>query len=443
MALPNKKVVNNVGESTVARVVSDSSSPLKFEVAFPDGKKGVLPAAGVTNELLVAKRLKKILKKNNLIHVKLVGKDGDRWIVAGNAKTNTPVESIKKGQQLNGYVTAIDGNGQAVIEYYPESKVVVNGCKNVEIDDLITVVVTSLKPELTGKFVESVEQEVSDDEDDDVSEADDSGESENESDADMEAVGAEDIIHDSVENALSLLKDGGNLWAAEAMISSKLKQIKKDKKEANKNEQEEKRARKKSESEQVEEDVEEKNEASRILHKEKILSGIEKSKDLFNDEDYDRLIVSNPNSAEAWISYMAYQAQNGNVDEARKIAENALNTIDSREEQERLNVYTAYLSLEVTSGDENSLKEIFRRATSAHDQLEVYKRLANIYTTTNKNEELDKLYQVMIKKFGQHHREVYVLYGGFLYNDNRQEDGRELMKKAMNSLPKKHRTFLL
>ncbi|KAE9552364.1 hypothetical protein FO519_004409 [Halicephalobus sp. NKZ332] len=341
LALKNKKAPNKVGECMVARVISNSDSPLNFEIGFPDGQKGVLPVSGVTNEIFTAKRLKKVLKKNNLINVKLVAKNGDKWIVANNMKKSLGPDSIKKGQKLNGYVTEVEEN-QAIVEYYPGNKIIVSGCLDAELDDLVTVVVTSTKPELTGKFVETIEQE-----------------------------------------------------------------------------------------------------ASRILHKEKILAGMEKSKDLFSDADYDRLIVSNPNSAEAWISYMAYQAQNGNVDEARKIAENALNTIEAREEQERLNIYTAYLSLEVTSGDENSLKEVFRRATGAHDQLEVYKRLANIYTTTNKNEELDKLFQVMIKKFGQYHREVYVLYGNFLYNAKREGDGRELMKKAMSSLPKKHHLELL
>ena len=333
------------------------------------------------------------------------------------------------------------------------------------VDDLIIFKVVEAKNDIpTFKIVEVIHEiepknePHSDDSDDDegAEDGEESDEAEDEADeSDIEMVGADDEECDikAVKHATSKLSKGGDIFKASAFTKDKLMAAKESlQTQIKNNEKIPKRERIESISsiKSHSDDEEEEGAAaiigddkSRILHKEKILSGLEKSLDLNDDTDYSRLVLSNPHSSEAWISYMVYQAQDDNLDEARKVAENALNTIDPREEQERLNLFTAYLNLEVASGDEKSLKAVFERAVGAFDAFEVHKRLANIYLSTKKFDELEKLYNVMLKKFGNHTRDVWSLYGSYLYKAGRRDDGRDLMKRALNIIPKKHRKFFI
>jgi len=47
-------------------------------------------------------------------------------------------------------------------------------------------------------------------------------------------------------------------------------------------------------------------------------------------EDFDRLLMSSPNSSEVWLRYMALFVQNGELAKARLVAERALTTIEPR-----------------------------------------------------------------------------------------------------------------
>ena len=47
-------------------------------------------------------------------------------------------------------------------------------------------------------------------------------------------------------------------------------------------------------------------------------------------DDFDRLLVSHPNSSTIWVQYMAYHLHTAEVDKARAVAERALKTISFR-----------------------------------------------------------------------------------------------------------------
>lgn len=353
-----------------------------------------------------------------------------------------------KGQRIIATIVRINGRKLYVKrkgEIDPEEGYEFTSDEEIECEDSDNDAIEESGDELVessdGEAIDDSEDEEMEDDDEQIDE--DEEEDEYIEDEEMETVGADGKTGQKdkeVDKALGLLF-GGSLWDAEAILPEKMKQVKKDVKIAEIAERKAKRERKKSENErEIEElsDVEQ-SEETKILHTEKILAGMEKSRELFSDSDYNRLVMCNPNSSEPWISYMAYQAQTGNLEDARKVAENALDTIDSKEEEERLNVFIAYMNLEVSAGDEESLKKVFVRACAAHNPYEVHKRLAAIFVNAKKYEELDKLYNVMIKKFGQIKYDVYVLYGTYLYHNGRKAEGRELMKKALSSLPKKHR----
>lgn len=102
--------------------------------------------------------------------------------------------------------------------------------------------------------------------------------------------------------------------------------------------------------------------------------------------DFERLLLASPNSSYMWIQYMAFQLQLAEIDKAREIAKRALNAINIREEQEKLNVWIALLNLENTYGTEDSLDQTFKDATRYNDSKTVHLRLAAILDQSGKSE---------------------------------------------------------
>lgn len=101
--------------------------------------------------------------------------------------------------------------------------------------------------------------------------------------------------------------------------------------------------------------------------------------------DFERLLLGQPNSSVLWLSYMAFQLEFSEVDQARQIAERALMTINIREQDEKLNVWVALLNLENTYGDEDTLEEVFERACQYNDNMDMHERLISIYIQSGHN----------------------------------------------------------
>jgi rRNA biogenesis protein RRP5 len=101
--------------------------------------------------------------------------------------------------------------------------------------------------------------------------------------------------------------------------------------------------------------------------------------------DFERLLLGQPDSSSLWIAYMAHQMQVSDLSKAREIAERALESINIREQTEKLNVWIAYLNLEVAYGTKTRVDEVFAKACLSNDKQEVYERLASIYIQSGKH----------------------------------------------------------
>jgi rRNA biogenesis protein RRP5 len=101
--------------------------------------------------------------------------------------------------------------------------------------------------------------------------------------------------------------------------------------------------------------------------------------------DYERLLLGQPDSSELWIAYMASQMQINDLSSARQVAERAIKTINIKEETEKLNVWIAFLNLEVAYGTDETVEDIFKRACTYNDDQEVHERLASIYIQSGKH----------------------------------------------------------
>ena len=102
--------------------------------------------------------------------------------------------------------------------------------------------------------------------------------------------------------------------------------------------------------------------------------------------DFERLLLGQPNSSVLWLSYMAFQLELNETEEARQIAERALKTINIQEQEEKLNVWVALLNLENTYGSEESLEEVFQRACQYNDSEDIHERLISIHIQTGAHE---------------------------------------------------------
>lgn len=105
-----------------------------------------------------------------------------------------------------------------------------------------------------------------------------------------------------------------------------------------------------------------------------------------SNSDFERLLLGSPNSSYLWVQYMAFQLQLSEVEKAREIAKRALKTINFREEQEKLNVWTALLNLENVYGTEESLEATFKDSARHNDSKTIHLRLAAILDQSEKYE---------------------------------------------------------
>ncbi|KAF4458162.1 hypothetical protein F53441_13 [Fusarium austroafricanum] len=160
--------------------------------------------------------------------------------------------------------------------------------------------------------------------------------------------------------------------------------------------------------------------------------------------DYERLLLGQPDSSELWIAYMAFQMQVSELSKAREVAERAIKSINIREETEKLNVWVAYLNLEVAYGTKQTVEEVFKRACQYNDEQEVHERLASIYIQSEKLKDADALFEVMVKKFGAKSPNVWLNYAHFLHVTRNNPDGaRALLPRATQQLGDRHSQTLV
>jgi len=174
--------------------------------------------------------------------------------------------------------------------------------------------------------------------------------------------------------------------------------------------------------------------------------------------DFERLLLGQPNSSYLWLSYMAFQLQLSEVTKARDIAERAIRTIVHSKDTDTdvLNIWVAYLNLENTYGSDETVEEVFKRASERNDAEEMHSRLTSIYIQSGKNEvhsrsitvlrigrltpiqKADTLLQIMVKKYSQDPK-VWLNYATFLFDTLAvPHRARDLLPRAMQSLPKHH-----
>ncbi|KAF2138712.1 uncharacterized protein K452DRAFT_255494 [Aplosporella prunicola CBS 121167] len=153
--------------------------------------------------------------------------------------------------------------------------------------------------------------------------------------------------------------------------------------------------------------------------------------------DFERLLLGQPNNSALWMQYMAFQIGLNEVQKAKDIAERALKTINIREEEEKMNIWTALLNLEIEQGNEEKVDEVFKRACQYCDPEEMHNKLITIYTSTGRHEKADSLFQTMTKnKSITPNPSFWMNYATFLMTTlNDPSRARQLLPRATQSVP--------
>ncbi|USW50057.1 Putative rRNA biogenesis protein Rrp5 [Septoria linicola] len=156
-----------------------------------------------------------------------------------------------------------------------------------------------------------------------------------------------------------------------------------------------------------------------------------------SNSDFERQLLGQPNNSGLWIQYMAFQLRLSEIQQARNIAERALRTINIRESDEKMNIWIAWMNLEVEYGDDDSVEEVFKNATQVQDPLEVHEKLASIYIDSGKHDKADGIFERIVgNKNFRASPDVWLNYATFLFDSLRKpERARALLTKALQSVP--------
>jgi len=186
-----------------------------------------------------------------------------------------------------------------------------------------------------------------------------------------------------------------------------------------------------------------KKEARRLRKEEEIAAEAEETKIILGEnvapqtaQEFEKLAASSPDSSLVWIQFMAFHLQSCQYDEARTVARQAVERINYREENERLNVYLAWLNLENSFGTQDSLDKVLQEAVQRNDDYKVYSQMADIYNKSQKVEQAENTFRMLAKKFNRV-KEVWIRYGLFHYTNGKPDQGRFMLTRALQNLEAK------
>ena len=118
-----------------------------------------------------------------------------------------------------------------------------------------------------------------------------------------------------------------------------------------------------------------------------------------NIDDFERLLVANKDQSYLWIQYMAFMLDNVGIDAARKVAERGVTSVGMANEQDKLNLWTAFMNLESNFGTQQTLEDCTRRGLEVNDRKKIYLNLIDIYKSSMKFQYIELIYKQLTKKY--------------------------------------------
>ncbi|WWC65653.1 uncharacterized protein I303_108274 [Kwoniella dejecticola CBS 10117] len=151
--------------------------------------------------------------------------------------------------------------------------------------------------------------------------------------------------------------------------------------------------------------------------------------------EFERALLASPNSSYLWIQYMSFHLQLHEIEKARKIGRLALDKINYREEDEKLNIWMALINLELSFGTTDSMDKVFKEAVQYNDARAVHVRYAEALQVSGKDDLVEEVYKKIVKKFSAH-PDSWTRFAEFYLKKGDTEAARALLPRSMKSLDK-------
>ncbi|MDC3321406.1 S1 RNA-binding domain-containing protein [bacterium] len=162
-----------------------------------------------------------------------------------------------------------------------------------------------------------------------------------------------------------------------------------------------------------------------------------------NNEDFERLLLENPNSVYLYVQYIAFLISRTEIERARQLGERAIRNVNFPNEQAKLNLYLSLLNLESKFGDKQTLNDIYRRACSACAPIPIWKRYVHIHIESQNHDRVENLLKMGVKKF-KNEVEVWKFYIRYVVTTKKShKEAKALLKRALLVLPQHQHVSLI
>lgn len=166
----------------------------------------------------------------------------------------------------------------------------------------------------------------------------------------------------------------------------------------------------------------------------------DKNTPLTTVDQFERSVLAEPHSSLAWINYIVFHVEATELDRARAIARRALQTINYRESQERLNVWIALLNLELRYGNKEAFNDVLKEALQVNEPFKVYTACLHIFVDCKMIQELCDMVLTVTKKFRQM-PESWLNAAQAYFEVDLPDKAKLLLNRALTSLPERDRKY--
>lgn len=154
-----------------------------------------------------------------------------------------------------------------------------------------------------------------------------------------------------------------------------------------------------------------------------------------NAMEFEQLALASPNSSFVWIRYMAFLISTGELDQARAVAERALQAIHYREDAEKFNVWVAWLNAENLYGTEEGTLQLLGRALTHTDARHMYLAALDIFDRTDKTELAENCLKAMCRKYSAA-PDVWLRAVRYRLTHDDSDGAKRTLDRSLQSLPR-------
>ncbi|KAK9804637.1 hypothetical protein WJX73_002075 [Symbiochloris irregularis] len=153
--------------------------------------------------------------------------------------------------------------------------------------------------------------------------------------------------------------------------------------------------------------------------------------------ELEKAVQAQPDNGYAWIQYMAQHISEGDVAQARAVAERALQTINFRAEAEKRGVWVAWINMEAHYGDPpgEAAMGVFHRALPYNNPKALHLSLLHVLERAQQTELLEQMHKVVTKKFSGSAK-AWLTNLRYCIEHDQQPAVQSLLQKALAVLPK-------